>query len=400
MSGGSKLLGPTMSIQYMFSAASPFWLVGFRPFFALGALAGMILPIVWALIFTGALPAPNPLFPPAVWHAHEMFYGFGWAVLGGFLLTSTKNWVSVRGYHGMALIILFMAWLLERIAMTAGGNWSFPLLGFACFAFLVAIVGMLMWTLVRYRQQDSYADNVFFLLLLPCFLVAKYLVLFGDFGVGISMTMALFRLAFLLMLERTLTQFMKGIFQVSILRNTWLDLAIKSLAMCLVFEAFLPLPLMLALSVFLVGLLLFRFFHWHPRLAFQRIDLGVMCVGYLMIVGQLLLETFTRISNWAWVGSVSIHLFTFGAMGTVIPAMIIRISKGHTGRKVVFDAIDRGVLYLMLLAVLVRVFLPQLGMPYVAVIHLSATLWSLTFGVLAWRYIPLLMQARVDGKVH
>jgi hypothetical protein len=33
-----------------------------------------------------------------------MFFGFGWAVLGGFLLTSTKNWVGVRGYHGTPLI--------------------------------------------------------------------------------------------------------------------------------------------------------------------------------------------------------------------------------------------------------------------------------------------------------
>jgi uncharacterized protein involved in response to NO len=29
-----------------------------------------------------------------------MFFGFGWAVLGGFLLTASKNWVKIRGYHG------------------------------------------------------------------------------------------------------------------------------------------------------------------------------------------------------------------------------------------------------------------------------------------------------------
>jgi undecaprenyl pyrophosphate phosphatase UppP len=31
--------------------------------------------------------------------------------------------------------------------------------------------------LVRYRRQDSFADNYFFLLVLPAFLAAKYLLL-------------------------------------------------------------------------------------------------------------------------------------------------------------------------------------------------------------------------------
>jgi uncharacterized protein involved in response to NO len=34
-------------------------------------------------------------------------------------------------------------------------------------------------------------------------------------------------------------------------------------------------------------------------------------------------------------------VFTLGAMGLIIPAMLIRISKGHTGRKVVFDRVDK-----------------------------------------------------------
>ena len=71
------------------SAAHPLWLVGFRPFFALACLAGLSLPILWALVFGGQLPAPATPLNSIQWHAHEMFFGFGWAVLGGFLRTST-----------------------------------------------------------------------------------------------------------------------------------------------------------------------------------------------------------------------------------------------------------------------------------------------------------------------
>lgn len=38
---------------------------------------------------------------------------------------------------------------------------------------------------------------------------------------------------------------------------------------------------------------------------------------------------------------MSIHVFIFGVMGLIIPAMLIRISKGHTGRKVFFDTLDK-----------------------------------------------------------
>lgn len=381
----------------------PIWLVGFRPLFSLACLAGMILPVVWALIFSGYLPAPETRFTAVQWHAHEMFFGFGWAVLGGFLLTSTKNWVNIRGYHGPALMLLAGAWVFERLAMSFGGNWPTPLFAIASSAFLGSIIVMLMWTLIRHRERDSYRDNVFFLVLLPAFLVAKYLMLFGgEFNTGYNMAISLFRLAFLVMLERTLTPFMKAAFQVTILRQPKLDMAIKLLALLLVIEFAPPRPLTAAIACSLAVLLGIRFCFWKPQLAFQRIDIGVMYVGYLAIVGQLLIEALGHLGQQlVWVGSVSVHLFTFGVMGMVIPAMIMRIAKGHTGRKVMFDGLDKFVLYTMLGTLLLRILAPQISPAnYLLWIQLSAAGWLACFGTLAWRYIPILMQPRIDGKEH
>ncbi len=383
-------------------ASHPFWLVGFRPFFALACLAALILPPLWALIFGGQLAAPDIPFSPIQWHAHEMFFGFGWAVLGGFLLTSTKNWVSIRGYHGPALMLLAGAWTVERIAMSFGGHWPQPLFWLANNLFLGSIVAMLLWTLVRHRERDSYRDNAFFLVMLPAFIVAKYLMLAGgDFSAGYTMAIGLFRLAFLVMLERTLTQFMKAAFQAEILRQPKLDMVIKLLGLALVFEFLLPRPLAAAIALALAVLLGIRFCFWKPQLALRRIDIGIMYIGYLAIVLQLLVDACGHLANLVWIGSLSVHLFTVGAMGCVIPAMIIRISKGHTGRKVVFDGIDRAVLYLMLATLLFRIGLPQLfPAAYLGWIHLSACSWALAYGILAWRTIPLLLQPRVDGREH
>jgi len=358
--------------------------------------------MLWAMQFGGVLPAPDTALSPIQWHAHEMFFGFGWAVLGGFLLTSTKNWVSIRGYHGPALIGLTCAWIGERLAISFGGHWPAPLALAGNYLFLGSITAMLLWTLIRYRQQDSYRDNILFMVMLPAFLVAKTCLLYGaDFTVGYGMALALFRLAFLVMLERTLTQFMKAAFSVHILRTPKLDLPIKLLGLLMVAEFALPKTLTAIIAVTLAILLLIRLAFWKPLLACRRIDIGIMYVGYLSIVGQLLVTALGHVTPFVWVGSVSVHLFTVGAMGCVIPAMIVRIAKGHTGRKVIFDGADRAVLYLMLLALLVRVFLPQwVPTAYLACIAASAALWAVAFGLLTWRIAPMLMRARIDGREH
>ena len=126
-----------------------------------------------------------------------------------------------------------------------------------------------------------------------------------------------------------------------------------------------------------------------------------MYVGYLAIAGQLLIDALGHVMPYTWVGSVAVHLFTFGAMGTVIPAMIIRIAKGHTGRKVVFDRLDRMVLYVMIAALVARVVMPQIFPDaYLLWIQISAACWFACFGTLAWRYIPILWQPRLDGREH
>ncbi|MGV0951072.1 MAG: NnrS family protein, partial [Azonexus sp.] len=301
----------------MFSRTHPLWLVGFRPFFALACLAGLSLPIVWVLIFKGVLPAPSQNFSPVQWHAHEMFFGFGWAVLGGFLLTATKNWVGIRGYHGATLMFLAAAWVFERIGMSFGGGWPIPLFLLSNNLFLFTIVALLLTTLIRYRDKDNYRrDNIFFLIVLPLFWVAKTALLSPDyFNVGWSMTLGLFRVAFLIMLERTQSQFMRSAFQVDILRRPVLDAAIKALAAVLVFGALLPAPLLHDLELILGALLLGRLAFWHPLKAFTRLDIGIMYLGYLAITAQLLIDALPPPGDTGWVGTVSVHVFTFGAMG-------------------------------------------------------------------------------------
>ena len=382
--------------------AHPLWLVGFRPFFALAMLSGLSLPVLWVLFYSGIVAPPQTSFTIVQWHAHEMFFGFGWAVLGGFLLTSTKNWVKVRGYHGAALMFLAAAWLFERVGMWCEGSWPKALFLLSNNLFIGAVVAMLVWTLVRHRATDSYRSNYLFLLILPTFLLAKYLMLSADhYLLGWSIALGLFRMAFLVMLERTLVQFMKGAFQVAILQHPQLDGAIKLLGLSLVAGGLLPPVVTAGIGLLLALLLTVRFVYWKPQLAFRRIDIGIMYLGYLAIVAQLLVEFFRLTVPAEGLMSLSIHVFTFGAMGLIIPAMLIRISQGHTGRKVMFDGLDRLVLRIMLLAFVLRIVAPLLdAQSYTLWLALAAGCWFAGFALLAWRYIPVLFRPRIDGKEH
>ncbi|MCF8183922.1 MAG: NnrS family protein, partial [Polynucleobacter sp.] len=144
-----------------------------------------------------------------------------------------------------------------------------------------------------------------------------------------------------------------------------------------------------------------RFIFWKPQLAMRRLDLGIMYLGYLAIVLQLLIEFINQIAPQAWVGALSVHVFALGVMGLIIPAMLIRIASGHTGRKVVFGWMEKLVLWIMMAAFLLRVLAPQVYPEAYAVwLLLAASGWFSGFAILAWRLIPFLLQARVDGKEH
>lgn len=381
----------------------PLFLVGFRPMFTLAMISAILFPVSWALVFSGKLTMPQGLSPLA-WHAHEMLFGFGWAVLGGFLLTASKNWVKIRGLHGIPLLVLSLAWVFERCLMLHP-TWleSFPALrlGFLNF-YIVGVSGYVLFSLWRYRQSDSYRDNFFFFIMMGLFIVAKNLLLTsGEFTVGISMSVGLFRLAFAVMFERTLTQFMKSTEQVELLRLPVLDYSIKFLILASVFESLLA-PASAGALLVIAGLVFgVRWFLWKPAIGFRKFGNGIMYVGYMGIVLNLVLSGIQRWGYSVGTATTPLHLFAFMTMGVVISGMLVRICQGHTGRKPQFVPTDKIAIYAMMVAAIFRLVIP-LMMPalYSTWILIAASLWACCFFLLSLRLIPFLFRPRIDGKEH
>ena len=96
--------------QARFAPRFAFFALGFRPLYLLAGLYAALSVPLWALQFAGLLPGANPL-----WHAHEMLFGYAFAIIAGFLLTAVRAWSGRPTPTGFALGFIAALWLLARI---------------------------------------------------------------------------------------------------------------------------------------------------------------------------------------------------------------------------------------------------------------------------------------------
>lgn len=383
------------------SPKHPVWLAGFRPFFILAIFTGAFMPFLWWAVFSGKISLAGNL-SPLQWHAHEMLFGFGGAILIGFLLTASKNWVGIRGIFGLPLFVLTTLWTFERIIIYFLPNPS-SFIGHIIFSlFFFASTTYLISTLYVYRKKDSFKDNFYFYPLLLSALVAKNLLISEEhYALGVTMSIGIFRLAFAVMFERTITQFMKSTEGLHLYRNSFLDYSIKSLIALSIFQELLPKGLSVLILSLAGILLLIRWILWHPDKGLLKFGNATMYIGYLGLILHFFLEAL-RLSDMAiGVGTISLHTFTFLTMGIVIPSMIVRISQGHTGRKPEFHLLDQVAIGCIFVAAIFRLVLISIFPAHLYLWLLFASLlWLCSFIILGYRFIPMLIRPRIDGREH
>ena len=93
--------------------------LAFRPLF-LGGTLFSVIAIGWWIWFWLNPMAWSPYGGPVWWHGHEMLFGFGAAIVAGFLLTAVQNWTGVTGLRGWPLAVLVLFWALGRVLLVAG----------------------------------------------------------------------------------------------------------------------------------------------------------------------------------------------------------------------------------------------------------------------------------------
>lgn len=109
---------------------------GFRPFFLGAGLFALAAIAIWPAVFLGEVILPTA-FSPVEWHAHEMLFGYGAAVIAGFLLTAIPNWTGRLPVAGNTLGSLVLLWFAGRAAVLVSARIGWVTAAVIDVAFLV-----------------------------------------------------------------------------------------------------------------------------------------------------------------------------------------------------------------------------------------------------------------------
>lgn len=371
------------------------WGIGFRPFFLLAALAGTGLLSFWLYAFVAS---PLPQITPN-WHAHEMLYGFGAAVLAGFILTSTQNWSGIRGVHGTPLKGLAVLWLVGRMAMLSPQPW----LAAVDILFFPALLVALWPYLTAENQKRNRVFILFFSLQITGNLLYHLESFVPEWAMarwGLYLALHIYLLMIMVIGGRIIPAFTRNSVENARLQSwPWVEKAGFALvAVWLVADGFAthhPLTQWIALAAAVAQLI--RWWGWHPWQTRHNPILWMLPVGYgWLILGLVLYGIPAPFSPPV---SVATHAFTAGAMGVMMYAMMTRVGLGHTGRVIRASKLMVVGYALINLAALLRVFIPWLKPAHTMTgILVAGVCWSLAFILYLWEYTPYLTQPRPDGK--
>mgnify|MGYP003373796934 CR=1 FL=1 len=377
------------------------WNLGFRPFFLLGSVWGVLQIAIWVIFQAGWLPS-IPYHDPVVWHVHEMIFGFATAIMAGFVLTASQNWSGKPGVQGSNLILLVVLWSSARILSII---WEAQPLLFAITD--LAFFPLLAYFLKPYLWQESQKRNKIFFLLFLVLAGTNLTIHLNALGfTNLETRPALFGCVFIFIIMisliggRVIPFFTTNVIaNAKPAQNMWIEkLHLISLAITAGLVMFWEFSIITAVAALLTGIIQsIRYFLWQPWKSIKVPILLILYLGYIWIPIGLFLRA---CASMEWISSSpSTHAFTSGAIGIMIYGMITRVSLGHTGRKIHATSIIILSYVFILASSLIRVFGP-LALPEhnLSFIEISGWLWFGAFTIFTIVYAPILCKPREDGK--
>ncbi len=379
------------------SPRHPVWQLGFRPFYLLASTFAALSIVLWTLQFAGLGPH---YLDGALWHAHEMVFGFALAVIVGFLFTAGRNWTGRPTPTGGTLAAFAALWVLARVlpvtpwgTAAAAANVAFPL----------AAAAALAVPLARSRNRRNY----FFVAVLVGFAASAALVHAERLGaparpawLGIRLALdgVLFVLA--VMGGRVIPMFTNnGVPGAGARRSVAIDRAALALLLALIAAdaagvGGAPLAALLASAALAHAT---RLALWRPWRTHRAPLVWILHAAYAWIPVHLALRAAAALGVVP--DSAATHALAVGAIGGLVVGMTTRTSRGHTGRPLLADRVDVACYALVLGAAAVRVLVPLLAPALLLhAVLASAALWAAGFGLFALRYAPVLARPRLDGK--
>lgn len=378
--------------------------LGFRPFFLGASIFSIISISLWSLIYLFQISPTIELVSDSQWHAHEMIYGYGLAVITGFLLTAIKNWTGIQTVHGKPLILIFAVWVMARLLFLFGTSYLI-FAGIFDGLFALMLIAFTTYPIFKAKQWKQ----SFIILKLLLLAIGNGLFYLGALeivknGISLGLYGGLYLIiAIILTIGRRVIPFFieRGVgYEVKLFNSKWLDFSSMLLFLgFFVSDLFLQNPTIsayLALALFFINSA--RLVGWYSKGIWQKsllwslyLSLCLICLGFLLFATTHFFNT----SKF-----LAIHAFSFGSIGLITLAMMSRVSLGHSGRDINQPSKAMGYAFsIMLLGFITRVILPLFDIfDYETLIEISQICWLTAFIIFVTIYFPILTKPRVDGK--
>lgn len=377
---------------------------GFRSQFLLAGCAALLLVPVWASNFALGTSLGSA-WPPTLWHAHEMLFGFIASAIAGFLLTAVPSWTGEKGFAGWPLMLLAGTWLAARLLIASSALWPAALIALVDLAFLPLLAVLVGLPLLRTRSRNLLLLLVLVLLWL-CDLVFHVALLRANapralhaLQVGIDLVLLMVTVVGGRIVPAFTTSALRPLGMSVRDRGGFTVLAVAAMVLVALTDLF-AVPAALGGWVAAAAALVqaARLLQWATWRTWRLPIVWVLHLGYAWLPVGLGLKAVALLTGAA-LGAFWLHALTMGALTTMIVAVMSRASLGHTGRALVVHPLTTLSYLLLTGAALIRVFgLAAFHLNYVAVIVLAALCWSTAFALFVGVYAPILWLPRADGK--
>lgn len=381
--------------------------LAFRPLFLLAALFSILSMVVWFAFWHGDIllrPHGGLMF----WHQHEMLFGFSAAVVAGFLLTAVQNWTGLPSLRGGPLLGLVALWLAARLLMAFPMGLPGWLVAAVDLAFLPLVAGVMAQLVIAGKRWRN-------LLFVPALALLTLANLLMHLGVLKGNALLIREAAYLAVLLITLVMVLVGGRVIAMFTANRLGLtrkpaipALELLSLGSVMAVMLCQLLVVCgiavpagLQAGLLGVAALanavRMARWGGLHSWREPLLWGLHLSYAFIPLGLVMWAMAVLSGSR--AEAAVHALTIGGMGTMMLAMMARVSLGHTARPIRTLPGIGVALGLMVAAAVLRapvlVLFPQIThWTY----NLGIIFWCIAYLIFLFHYTGPLLTARIDGK--
>lgn len=380
---------------------------GFRTFFLTACLFSLLVMAVWlawlvAQARGGVLDLPVSL-PASHWHAHEMIFGYGGAVLAGFFLTAVPNWTGGKSAPQRFIVLAFGLWLAGRLAMAFSAALPPVLVAVVDLSFLPLLAAKIAAQLIQ-RPKPAQLILLSALVLFWLANLSVHLEILGALPNGIPnglraglMTLA----AFIIILGGRVTPGFTRNAMVAAGRLNGHPQNPPALAVLAIAPALALIPAILlglppgisALLALIAGAAaLLRVSLWRGLWTKSRPILWALHLSYGLNAAGLLAYGLACLN----IGSdiAALHLLAIGGVGGMTLAMLSRASLGHAGRPLLAPKPVALAYALLPLAAALRFAASTWPALYTVETLTAAALWLLAFTLATTALLPVWLLPR------